>query len=262
MEFIDGDFFEELSKKKNIFYCETHEISKHIDTIDNEIILTHNSDSCLEYIGNDQLKLSLTLTLWSDNAQKKFGSRYKIINIPKHIKKWYGQNLIGNGDKRFVALPIGLERRRWSNGYKHKILLQKFKEENKKKGTLIYLNFKEKNHESRKNLISSLNIPNSKIVRNKINFTEYCSDIEKSKFVLSPTGNGYDCHRTWESLYLGSVPIIKSNNYYDELYSNLPVLLVFDYALITEKLLNEKYLELSIKFTNKTTTEYWENLIN
>lgn len=262
MEFIDGDFFEELSKKKNIFYCETHEIFRHIDTIKNETILTHNSDSCLEYIGNDQLKLSLTLTRWSESAQKKFGSRYKIIDVPKHIKKWYGQNLISNGDKRFIPLPIGLERRRWSDGNKHKLLIEKSKKLNSQKDISIYLNFNEKNHESRHNLINSINISNSKIVKNKINFNVYCDDIINSKFVLSPTGNGYDCHRTWESLYLGAIPIIKNNNYYDELYSNLPVLLVTDYSLISEKLLNEKYLEITSDSIDKTTTEYWENLIN
>ena len=29
-------------------------------------------------------------------------------------------------------------------------------------------------------------------------------------FVLSPRGGGYDCHRTWEALLLGSIPIVKS----------------------------------------------------
>lgn len=32
--------------------------------------------------------------------------------------------------------------------------------------------------------------------------------IKKSKFVLSPPGNGLDCHRTWETIYLGAVPIV------------------------------------------------------
>lgn len=33
--------------------------------------------------------------------------------------------------------------------------------------------------------------------------------LSDSKFVLSPPGNGPDCHRTWEALYLGSIPIVK-----------------------------------------------------
>ena len=30
----------------------------------------------------------------------------------------------------------------------------------------------------------------------------------RSKYVLSPPGNGPDCHRTWESIYLGAIPIV------------------------------------------------------
>lgn len=30
----------------------------------------------------------------------------------------------------------------------------------------------------------------------------------RSKYVLSPPGNGADCHRTWEALYLGAVPVV------------------------------------------------------
>jgi hypothetical protein len=30
-------------------------------------------------------------------------------------------------------------------------------------------------------------------------------------YVLSPPGNGIDCHRTWEALFLGSIPIVKKS---------------------------------------------------
>lgn len=40
---------------------------------------------------------------------------------------------------------------------------------------------------------------------------EYRVLVSKSKFVLSPPGNGPDCHRTWESIYLGAVPVVKES---------------------------------------------------
>ncbi len=42
---------------------------------------------------------------------------------------------------------------------------------------------------------------------------EYRNLVSRSKFVLSPPGNGADCHRTWEALYLGSVPIVKATSW-------------------------------------------------
>lgn len=44
-------------------------------------------------------------------------------------------------------------------------------------------------------------------------------------FVISPHGNGYDCHRTWEALCLGCIPIVKTS-VLDPLYEGLPVWIV------------------------------------
>lgn len=77
-------------------------------------------------------------------------------------------------------------------------------------------------------------------------------------FVLSPRGGGYDCHRTWEALLLGSIPIVKSSGL-DSVFEGLPVLLVSDWADVTEELLRSTVQE----FSNRTfdwdrlTLKYW-----
>jgi len=53
-------------------------------------------------------------------------------------------------------------------------------------------------------------------------------------FVISPEGAGLDCHRTWESLLLGNVPIVKRNSIAD-LYNNLPVLIVEDWQKVNRE---------------------------
>ena len=40
---------------------------------------------------------------------------------------------------------------------------------------------------------------------------EYRLRVARSKFVLSPPGNGFDCHRTWEAIYLGAIPVVLSS---------------------------------------------------
>jgi hypothetical protein len=69
-------------------------------------------------------------------------------------------------------------------------------------------------------------------------------------FVLSPHGNGLDCHRTWEALILGCIPIVKKSTI-DELYDGLPVLIVDNWSNITETIL----LKTVEKFT-KSTFDY------
>ena len=51
-------------------------------------------------------------------------------------------------------------------------------------------------------------------------------------FVVSPPGNGLDCHRTWESLALGNIVIVKRSAL-DRLYERLPVVIVDDWSEIS-----------------------------
>ena len=55
-------------------------------------------------------------------------------------------------------------------------------------------------------------------------------------FVLSPFGNGMDCHRTWEALLCGCIPIVCSS-VFNELFDGLPVLIVDKWANISLSLL-------------------------
>jgi hypothetical protein len=94
------------------------------------------------------------------------------------------------------------------------------------------------------------------------------------KFILSPPGAGLDCHRTWESIIINichnnkfninkdtqlinkhkfifnepiCIPIVLSNSI-NEIYKDLPVLIVDSYDLITKEFLQLKYE----KMMNKT----------
>ena len=86
-------------------------------------------------------------------------------------------------------------------------------------------------------------------------------------FVVSPFGNGYDCHRTWEALLLGCIPIVKTSGL-DSLYDELPVLIVQDWSDITEKLLMNVITDFKKKHENnkfnydKLTLKYWMDKIN
>jgi hypothetical protein len=57
------------------------------------------------------------------------------------------------------------------------------------------------------------------------------------KYVISPFGNGLDCHRTWEALLLGCIPIVKKSEL-DTMYEGLPVLIVNEWSDVTQELLN------------------------
>ena len=59
-------------------------------------------------------------------------------------------------------------------------------------------------------------------------------------FVISPWGNGLDCHRTWEALQMRSVPIVRSGHL-EQMYldHNLPVMVVQSWSDVNETSLRE-----------------------
>jgi hypothetical protein len=82
------------------------------------------------------------------------------------------------------------------------------------------------------------------------------------QFVLSPHGAGFDCHRTWEALLLGCIPIVKRATIND-LFSDLPVIEVDDWSQITREKLSEWLQEIEENHfdRNKLTNPYWQAII-
>ena len=67
---------------------------------------------------------------------------------------------------------------------------------------------------------------------------EYFNNIGKYKFVISPEGNGIDCHRHYETWISKGIPIIEKNPFIEKKYATLPILWTTDYSEI-----NNDYLE-------------------
>jgi len=82
-------------------------------------------------------------------------------------------------------------------------------------------------------------------------------------FVISPHGGGLDCHRMWEALVLGCIPIVKISGL-DSLYIDLPVLIVKQWSDVNETLLQNTITEFKNKQFNyeRLLLSYWMKLIN
>lgn len=175
---------------------------------------------------------------------------------------WFGQN-INVVDPKVTAIPIGLENMSYYNN-----------------GIIGIIKKIQRNHVLKKNkILYGFNIATNPIKRKPINDllsnTHVCEKIESwpnafnylkilntYKFVASPPGNGIDCHRTWEAMYLGVIPIVEESiltNYYKEI--GLPLLVIKDWGdlqNISELSLQKIYHEISPKFLNNALYfDYW-----
>jgi len=93
----------------------------------------------------------------------------------------------------------------------------------------------------------------------RISRKESLQRMKEYKFIVSPFGNGYDCHRTWEALILGCIPIIKSSGL-DPMFEGLPVMIVKSWADITRERLDSFIADKSQM--EKITMRFWVERLN
>ncbi len=186
---------------------------------------------------------------------------YKKIIECRNIAHWFAQNcnLPKNLSHHVTAMPIGLDyhtlanvkdkdRHSWgsrASPVEQDALLQAIeKPKLKTRKMACYASFhlftKSRYGNLRRLAVENLSSkPN--LVHYESNSVErvitWANQLEYA-FVISPPGNGLDCHRTWEALALGCIPIVmRSGSLLDLLYESLPILLVDDYSVITEEAL-------------------------
>jgi hypothetical protein len=82
------------------------------------------------------------------------------------------------------------------------------------------------------------------IIRQSLGHFEYFDSLPDFKFVISPEGNGIDCHRHYEALIAGCIPVVEHNKLVEEKYKGCPILYTTDYSEINEEYLQKKYDEM------------------
>jgi hypothetical protein len=82
-------------------------------------------------------------------------------------------------------------------------------------------------------------------------------------FVISPEGAGIDCHRTWEAILLGCVPVLKKNKF-SELFSQLPVVILNDWSDFNSTEMIQHMNRLNSKKFNFSSMflKYWQEKID
>ena len=241
-------------------------------------ILFHKLDDVSNFVvPNNKFIL---VTAWGDSSMPSDSSKKadEILNSPNCIR-WFSQNIDASHPK-LTAIPIGLDYHTIADGkiepwwgeketpvVQEKFIINLEKPPFEERKLNIYCNFKNSirgrfGEKDRKTSLIQipqdlLIIENEKITRKKTwkNMTKYA-------FVLSPHGNGLDCHRTWEALVLGCIPIVKKSSL-DILYEDLPVLIVDNWSDINKEMLQntiDNYSKAEFNY-DKLTLKYWINLI-
>jgi hypothetical protein len=193
--FIEIGFLNDLNNLRNII--------KILDLfkIKNSVVILHNGDKLPDPIFFEFLK-------------RKF-------------KKIYCVNYVGN-DNFIEAIPIGLENLHyWKNG-----VISNYNKLNRchLRDIYIYSSFRvNTNYSERLRVKKICNSSRHIFFGGNISTKKNINNLNRSFFVTSPPGNGFDCHRTWEAIYCGAVPVVKEGTLSIELIKKLPILEVSDW---------------------------------
>lgn len=208
-----------------------------------------------------------------------FSSHNDFINFiesPK-ILHWYSQNYVITHPK-ISQIPIGLDYHTISSNFIHswsiymsslnqEKLLDKIKNNSEpfwNRKIKCYANFQfsmnsNDRYDAFNSIIKDLVYYEKKKKNRKATWKEQIT----YSFVISPHGNGLDCHRTWEALCLGCIPIVKKSML-DPLFNELPVLIVNNWNEISyDMLYNTIYTFKNMKFNyDKLLLKYWTDKFN
>lgn len=67
----------------------------------------------------------------------------------------------------------------------------------------------------------------------------FLSNARNHRYVICPRGNGIDTHRLWETLYMGSIPIVLWDIAHSD-WTDLPILFVSSWEHVTEEFLKSQ----------------------
>jgi hypothetical protein len=233
-------------KDGDIVYCDTNKLYKWKHTLlkhKNLVIITHDSiNSVVDH-----------------NA-----TSHKTPCVEEYkgcFRYWFAKNC-NSKLENVIQIPLGFKNKILDNDGKDADTINTI-DISVNPTKLIYSNFNiETNPTARQHCRNICdNIKGVTVDESRIPYKKYLERILDHKYVISPEGSGVDCYRHWESLFLGRVPIIK-HGLLDELYNNLPVLIVDDWSELEHLPLDDMYDEI-LKKTNREiiTQAYWDKLI-
>ncbi len=189
-------------------------------------------------------------------------SKYRKLLNNKYLYHWFAQNNDLESNK-ITTIPIGIDY--------HFLFTSQFFGENIKsperqereiinikevlgKNMKIFANFHLNRTSKRRSdlYIKLLNNPLIYFQKEKLPRCKMWKEQAKYAFGFSPVGAGLDCHRTWETLLLGQIPIIETvNNAMDGLHRKFPVVIINNISEISEENLKKWYKKYSKMFTRE-----------
>jgi hypothetical protein len=210
----------------------------------------------------DTIRDTKKVILISHNCDDALDDSYV---LPENVIKWYAVNT-DTYNPRIEAIPIGIENdnRDFGKDKKNKMLAKL--QESKSFRNLVYMDHRIAVNPVERirpyQILSDKPWVTAKTDEDNVPYDEYLDNLYNHKFAICPRGNGWETHRPWEALYMGTIPIVR-RNLSNRFFIDLPICFIRDWGDLAEDFLNREYDRISQSVWKKEmlTFEYWKNKI-
>jgi hypothetical protein len=186
-------------------------------------------------------------------------TNHTFTEIPENIVRWYSTN-VNITHPKVVMLPFGVNDQ--GEGFK---IVPNYRKPMVDKIDKIYVNFQDYTTER---IYLKEYFKNKDFVtfrKDKVHVSEFYEELSKHKFILCPFGNGLDCYRIYETLIVGSIPIIQESVFARNLSKlGFPCIIIDNFFKIDEvaanqlfKICEEKNFVFNEPMLTKMTEEFW-----
>jgi hypothetical protein len=172
-------------------------------------------------------RLDHRFVLISHNSDHGVDERFRAALDDARIVHWFAQNAVIRHPK-LTPLPIGVANAQWPHGDVAALVAAAAAAPAARRD-VVYVNFEVRTNPGvRLPLLRRLEQQPGMWRAPQRPYGAYLADMATCRWVVSPPGNGVDCHRTWEALYLGVVPIVLRTEWGAALHDGLPIIQVAD----------------------------------
>ena len=155
----------------------------------------------------------------------------ELARVRGKIIRWYGINMLVS-DPKVVPIPIGIENKHYYVCGIPSVFKKVIQAVVPKKDAIFYAFTVKNNPQERQPALDEIQKhPLGETLQQWRGFRAYLKHLNHFKFVISPPGSSIEGIRTWDSMYIGSVPIVKSSipiDYFKTL--GLPLLVIHDWS--------------------------------
>ncbi len=168
-----------------------------------------------------------------------------IANHPLLVH-WFAQNMSMRHPK-LSWIPIGIANEMWPHGKPADFIQMTTQLSSFPKDNLVFFNFNLHTNQAARQYCRTVLESKEILFVPQLPLPMYLPTLAVHRYAISPPGNGVDCHRIWECLMMGVIPVLLRSCFTEAISETIPCILLDKWEDFSIDVLIDSYPALSAK---------------